>query len=678
MDDQRDVPRLTPDEPQRGAPAPVWEPTPERIERSNMTAFMRGLHDKWGVAVADYAQLYRFSIDHPARFWTFVWEFCGVIAQRRGDVVVQDITRMPGARWFPEARLNLAENLLRRRDDADALVALSETGAVTRLSFGALYAEVSRVEQALRGAGVRPGDRVAGYLPNVPQAVIAMLATATVGAVWCVCSTDLGADAVVDRLGQVDPKVLFIADSYEYDGRTFDLAGKGADVVRRLPSLETVVVVRTGNGEARLDGMANAQSWDRFLAAHEPAPIEFAQFAFDHPVFILFSSGTSGAPKCIVHGAGGALLQNLKDLSLQFDVKRDDRIFWWTGTGWVVWNLMLFGLGCEATVLLYDGSPFYPSVSTLFDYAARERVTFLRLTPKYVETVAKAGLEPGKSHDLSQLKCITVGGAPFGRAGYEYVYARVKADVQLASPAGGTDPLAALITGNPISPVWAGEMQCRGLGLKIEVFDEAGRPLVGEPGEVVCTMPFPSMPLGLWGDANGERFRATYFSAFPNVWRQGDWGEFTPRGGIVIHGRSDATLKVRGVRIGTAEIYRQVERIAEVADSVVVAREAGGDSEIVLFVQLAPGRHLDPALASRISTQIRHGASPRYVPDRIIQVDDIPRTATGKVSELAVRAALHGREVTNRQALVNPEALGLFEPARLGLAGATGGQIARD
>ncbi len=663
----RDVPSVTQGEPQRGAPAPIWEPSPERIERSNMTAFMRDVHRRWGVPVADYSALYRFSIDQPERFWASVWEFCGVIAQRRGDVVVQDIARMPGARWFPDARLNLTENLLRRRDDADALVALSETGVVTRLSFGALYAEVSRAEQALRAAGVRPGDRVAGYLPNVPQAVIAMLATATLGAIWCVCSTDLGADAVVDRLGQVGPKVLFIADSYEYDGRRFDLAAKGADVVRRLPSLETIVVVRNAAVEARFDAIANAQSWDRFLAAHEPAAIEFAQFEFDHPVFILFSSGTSGAPKCIVHGAGGALLQNLKDLKLHFDVKRDDRIFWWTSTGWVVWNLMLFGLGCEATILLYDGSPFYPSAATLFDHAAREGVTFLRLTPKYVETLSKTGMEPAKSHDLSRLKCITVGGAPFGRAGYEYVYSKVKTDVQLASPAGGTDPLAALITGNPISPVWPGEMQCRGLGLKIEVFDEGARPLVGEPGELVCTMPFPSMPLGLWGDAGGERFRATYFGVFPNVWRQGDWAELTPRGGIIIYGRSDATLKVRGVRIGTAEIYRQVERIAEVADSVVVARDADGGSEIVLFVQLSPGTHLDASLAAKINAQIRHGASPRYVPDRIIEVADIPRTATGKVSELAVRAALHGREVTNRHALVNPEALLLFQPERLSL-----------
>ena len=654
-------------------PEPIWTPSPERIRGSNLTAFARAIRQTWGIALEGYPALYRFSIEQPEKFWVSVWEFCDVIAGRRGGVVARDIDRMPGTSWFPEARLNLAENLLRRRDEGDALVALRETGAVRRVSFAALYAEVSRAEQALRAAGVRPGDRVAGYLPNVPEAVIAMLATAAIGAVWCVCSTDHGVDAVFDRLSQVEPKVLFVADGYEYDGKAFDLVEKTGIIVRRLRSIESVVIVRNLDTGARPDRIPNAVSWNEFLTGREPGTIEFRQFPFDHPVFILFSSGTSGAPKCIVHGAGGALLQNLKDLTLQFDVKRDDRIFWWTSTGWVVWNLMLFGLGCEATALLYDGSPFYPGAATLFDHAERERVTFLRLTPKYVETVSKAGLEPARTHDLSKLKCITVGGAPFGRAGYEYVYSKIKADVQLASPAGGTDPLAALISGNPISPVWPGEMQCRGLGLKIEIYSEAGQPLVGEPGELVCTLPFPSMPLGFLGDADGERYRATYFDVFPNVWRQGDWAELTPRGGIVIYGRSDATLKVGGVRIGTAEIYRQVEQLAEVADSVVVARDTNGGGQIVLFVQLAAGHELDSALTAKINEQIRHGASPRYVPDRIIAVADIPRTATGKVSELAVRAALHGRPIANRHALVNPEALQLFEPERLGLAGAAPG-----
>ena len=420
-----------------------------------------------------------------------------------------------------------------------------------------------------------------------------MLATATIGAIWCVCSTDFGVEAVVDRLGQVDPKVLFIADGYEYNGKVFDSAAKGAAVASRLPSVEIVVVVRNRDIEPRIDCIPNAVSWDEFVGGREAATIEFAQFPFDHPVFILFSSGTSGAPKCIIHGAGGALLQNMKDLKLHFDVKPGDRIFWWTSTGWVIWNMMLCGLACEATVLLYDGSPFHPSVETLFDHTAREGVTCLRLTPKYIETVSKAGLEPARSHDLSRLKCITVGGAPFAPAGYEYVYAKIKADVQLASPAGGTDPLGALVTGNPISPVWPGEMQCRGLGLRMEVFGEDAKPLVGEPGELVCTMPFPSMPLGFWADASGARYKAAYFDFFPNVWRQGDWAELTSRGGVIIYGRSDATLKVRGVRIGTAEIYRQVQQIGEVVDSVVVARDVNGDSEIVLFVQLASGGQLD-------------------------------------------------------------------------------------
>jgi len=646
---------------------PIWTPSPERIARANITAFMQTVRERWGVEAGDYDTLYRFSIDEPEKFWSAVWTFCGVIASARGEIVAEQLDRMPGTRWFPQARLNFAENLLRRRDGADAVVAVSERGAVRRLSFAELYACVSQAEQALRAAGVRPGDRVAGYLPNVPEAVIAMLATAAVGAIWCVCSTDLAADAVVERFEQVAPKLLLIADRYDYDGKTFDLLSKGAAAASRLPSVERVVVVRNSEAGTSLDGISKAVWWDELVGVHAPRTIDFPQFAFDHPALILFSSGTSGVPKCIVHSAGGALLQNLKDLRLQFDVKRDDRIFWWTGTGWVVWNLMLFGLACEAAVVLYDGSPFYPQTRSLLDHAERERVTFLRLTPKYVETIDKAGLEPARSHDLSALACIAVGGAPFGPAGYDYVYDKVKRDVQLASPAGGTDPLCALVSGNPISPVWRGEMQCRGLGIKLEVFGDDGTPRIGEAGELVCTLPFPSLPIGFWNDPGGERYRQSYFGTFPNVWRQGDWAEITPRGGVVIYGRSDATLKVRGVRIGTAEIYRQVEQIPEVADSVVVARDANGDSEIVLFVQLVAGRGLDAALHGRIVSRIREGASPRYVPDRIIQVRDIPRTATGKVSELAVRAALHGREVTNRHALVNPEALSLFRPEALGI-----------
>lgn len=643
---------------------PIWTPSRDRIDASNMAAFMTHLSHRANVTFSNYADLYAFSIDRPSIFWAEVWDFCGVIGER-GVVVVEDIDKMPGARWFPGAMLNFAENLLRRRDDADAIVALCETGGVRRVSFAQLYADVSRAEQALRSAGVVPGDRVAGYLPNVPEAVIAMLATTAIGAMWCVCSTDYGVEAVLDRLAQVDPKVLLIADGYHYNGKVFDLVGKGVEVASRLPSVESLIVVSILGKEVPIVDAPRVFSWDDFVGGHAPGTIDFQRFPFDHPALILFSSGTTGAPKCIVHCAGGALLQNLKDLKLQFDVKRDDRVFWWTSTGWVAWNMMLFALGCEATTVLYDGSPFHPSMSFLFDVAERERITFLRLTPKYVETVAKAGLEPALSHELSSLKCITVGGSPFGAAGYDYVYEHIKADVHLASPAGGTDPLGAFAAGSPISPVWRGEMQCRGLGLKIEVFDEQARSITATSGELVCSMAFPSLPLGFWGDPDGERYRATYFSTFPNVWRQGDWAEITPRGGLMIYGRSDSTLKVRGVRIGTAEIYRQVEQVCDVVDSVVVDHDLGSDNEIILFVQLATSRTLEPSLIKAINTQISAGASPRYVPDRIVQVTDIPRTATGKVSEPAVRAALHGLEVRNLHALANPEALAHFAPQRV-------------
>jgi acetoacetyl-CoA synthetase len=508
---------------------------------------------------------------------------------------------------------------------------------------------------------------VAGYLPNIPEAVIALLATAAIGAVWSVCSTDLSAEGVIDRIGQVEPKVFLTADGYHYDGKRFNLLNKAAAVAARLASCERVIVIRSADFESQLDTIRGAVAWDTFLAPYRSRTIAFEQFPFDHPLLILFSSGTSGAPKCIVHSAGGALLQNVKDLKLQFDVKQGDCIFWWTGTGWVVWNLMLFGLACEATVVLYDGSPFYPAVDALFDYAQSEHVTFLRLTPKYVEMIEKAGLHPGRTHDLSRLKCITVGGAPFGPAGYKYVYEKIKSDVQLASPAGGTDPLCALVSGNPISPVWAGEMQCRGLGVKLEVFDENAKSVVGKAGELVCTQSFPSMPLRFLNDHTGTRFRDTYFAPYPNVWRQGDWAEITARGGVIIYGRSDETLKVRGVRIGTAELYRQVEQIHEISDSVAVAYQADGSDEIILFVQLTAGNALDGALIEEINARIRHGASPRYVPDRIIAVKDIPRTNTGKVSESAVRAALHGRPVTNQNALVNPEALRFFHPKILAM-----------
>jgi acetoacetyl-CoA synthetase len=645
---------------------PIWEPSAERMARTNMTAFMAALKQGLGLHITDYPSLYSFSIEHPDKFWASVWDFCGIIAETRGDEVVRDLNQMPGATWFPQARLNFAENLLRRRDAIDALVYLREDRAASRISFAKLYDEVSRIAQALKAAGVEPGDRVAGFLPNMPETVIAMLGATTLGAVWCACSPDFGAEAAVDRFGQVDPKVLFASDGYAYNGQLHDSIEKTAMIADRLPTLGKVVMVPNIHQRGpRLDKVRHAVLWEEFLNAYAPAEIRFEQFPFNHPVFILYSSGTTGAPKCIVHGAGGTLLENLKGQGLHFDVKSGDRIFWWTTTGWVVWHFMVFSLGCGATLLLYDGSPSYPSPSVLIDFAAAERATFVRLSPQLVEAMAKSGLEPVKSHDLSSLKTITAAGAPFSAAGYDYIYNKVKRDVHLASPSGGTDPMASLVTGNPIGPVWPGEIQTRGLGIKVEVFDQQGKSVIGKPGELVVTMPFPSMPLGFWNDADNATYRATYFEAYPNVWRQGDWAELTRRGGMIIYGRSDATLKARGIRIGTAEIYRQMEHIAEVVDSVVVSQDWQGSSRIILFVQLREGKILDDLLIASIRTRIRAHASPRHVPDKVIQVADIPRTRTGKVSELAVRDVIHGRDVKNCDALRNPKALLEFSLERL-------------
>lgn len=636
--------------------APVWTPTAARIASSRLAEFMARVSAEWSVPVHDYAALHHFSISAPAKFWASVWDYCDIVAAHRGTVIVEHPERMPGARWFPDARLNFAENLLRRRDGADALVHLGEDTAPTRMSFGALYDEVSRVAQALSAAGVEPGDRVAGFLPNEPATVVAMLATTAIGAVWCACSPDFGIEAAADRIGQVDPAALFVTTGYSYGGKYFDTSDKAAALAARIASAKITVVVPGRASDPAPSGIRHGIPYAGFIAPFPAREIDFPQFPFDHPAFILFSSGTTGLPKCILHGAGGALLENLKGHLLQFDVRRDDRIFWWTSSGWVVWNIMTVGLAAGATLLLYDGSPFHPSPTILFDHTERERVTFLRLTPKYIETIAKAGLAPRDTHDLSALRCITVGGSPFGASGFAYLYAKVKSDMQVASPAGGTDPFAALVSGHPTGPVWPGEIQCAALGISVEIFDEDGRP-AADAGELVCTRAFPSLPLGLWNDADGARFKAAYFERFPGVWSQGDWAAMTAHGGVIIYGRSDATLKVRGIRIGTAEIYRQLERLPEVADSAAVAWQGGAEEQIVLFVQMRPDLRLDVQLAARIRSTLREHASPRHVPDLIIEVADLPRTVTGKVSEAAIRAALHGRPVPNRDSLANPVSL---------------------
>lgn len=635
-------------------------PSPERVARARLTAFRHAVEARWEVELPDYGALYRFSIEQPERFWLSVWEFTDIRAATRGERVVEDFHRMPGARFFPDARLNFAENLLRRRDDAAAIIFWGEGGARRVLTFRQLYDEVSRVRQALAASGVQPGDRVAGYLPNLPETVVAALATASLGAIWSSTSPDFGVPGVLDRFGQIEPKVLFAADGYFYGGKMFDTLDKLRAVVDALVSVSKTVVVPYARERPPLDGIRHGVSWATFVEPYPPRPIDVEPFPFNHPLYILYSSGTTGAPKCIVHGAGGTLLQHLKEHQLHCDIQSGDRVFYFTTCGWMMWNWLVSALASEATLLLYDGSPFYPTPRVLFDFAEETGMTLFGTSARYIDAIKKAGLAPIDTHALAALRTITSTGSPLAPESFDYVYSRVKRDVHLASISGGTDIISCFVGGNPTGPVWRGEIQVRALGMKVEIFDEEGRSVRGVPGELVCTAPFPSMPLGFWNDPDGRKYRAAYFEKFPGVWCHGDWAELTAHDGVIIYGRSDAVLNPGGVRIGTAEIYRQVEQFDEVVEAVAVGQRWEGDERIVLFVRLRDGLRLDDALVKRIKDRIRQNTTPRHVPAKIIQVADIPRTRSGKLVELAVRDVIHGREVKNREALANPEALELF------------------
>jgi acetoacetyl-CoA synthetase len=513
----------------------------------------------------------------------------------------------------------------------------------------------------LRAKGVVAGDRVGGYLPNMPEAVIAMLATASIGAIWSSCSPDFGVQGVLDRFGQIEPKVLFSADGYYYNGQTHDSLTKLKDIVHQLPSLEQVVVVSYVSSEPEVSGITRASVLADIVRPHVPGEIDFAQLPFNHPLYIMYSSGTTGVPKCIVHGAGGTLIQHLKEHLLHVDLKRDDRFFYFTTCGWMMWNWLVSGLASGATLMLYDGSPFHPDGNVLFDYAAAESIAVFGTSAKYIDAVNKAGLVPAETHDLTCMRTILSTGSPLVPESFDFVYEKVKRDVCLSSISGGTDIISCFALGNPILPVWRGELQCRGLAMRVEVYDDDGKPITGRKGELVCTTPFPSMPVGFWNDPDGAKYRAAYFERFPGVWCHGDYVELTEHDGMIIYGRSDAVLNPGGVRIGTAEIYRQVEQLPEVVESLVIGQQWQGDVRVVLFVRLRDGLILDEGLATRIKQQIRRNATPRHVPAKIIQVGDIPRTRSGKIVELAVRNVVHGEPVRNREALANPEALELFK-----------------
>jgi acetoacetyl-CoA synthetase len=682
---------------------PLWTPGAELLLRARMTEFMRHVREEGVTGVLDYPALYEWSVHHPAEFWAALWRYCGVIADDHDQyALVEEVTgefpvepleepllatleshedkpRQPweevvvglermappdpevGPRWFTGARLNFAENLLRHEGSGTAIVAWDERGRQRELSFDELRAEVARVAAALRGMGIVPGDRVAGFLPNVPEAVIAMLAAASVGATWSSCSPDFGVKGVLDRFGQIEPRVLFCADGYRYAGKEIDCLERVREIVGELPGLERVVVVPvlSADPDARL--IRRAQDWTTFVGDDYPPPLEFERLPFDHPLYILYSSGTTGLPKCMVHGAGGTLLQHLKELALHTDLREGDRLFYFTTCGWMMWNWMASALALGAGLVLYDGAPLQPDPDILWRMAEQERVTVFGTSAKYLALAEKAGLRPGRSHDLDALAAILSTGSPLAAHSYDYVYRDIKSDVRLSSISGGTDIVSCFALGNPIAPVWRGELQTRGLAMKVEVWDESGEPVRGQAGELVCTMPFPSMPVAFWRDPDGAKYRAAYFEHFPNVWRHGDWAELTAHDGLVIHGRSDATLNPGGVRIGTAEIYRQVEQLDEVVESLAIEQALADDeSRVVLFVRLREGTTLDDALRERIRKRIREHTSPHHVPRRIVQVADLPRTISGKISELAVREVVHGRPVKNTDALANPGALALF------------------
>ena len=628
--------------------APLWRPNAARVQGAALTRFAA----QAGFAPPDYAALHAWSINEREAFWRAVWDFCGVIgAPGEGPALVAG-ERFPGSRWFPGARLNFAENLLRRRDDSVALVSVLETGARRELSHRQLAAATAALRQTLLDCGVGPGDRVAGWLPNVAETVVAMLATASLGAAWSSCSPDFGAEGALDRFGQIAPKVLIACDGYHYAGKTFDVRARARAVGDAVPSIAHLLWVSLLGREE--------DAVERALREHPRAPLAFTPRAFDDPLYILYSSGTTGKPKCIVHSVGGTLLQHLKEHRLHCDLGPDDTLFYFTTCGWMMWNWLASGLAAGCRLVLYDGAPFHPGASALVDLAAREAVSVFGVGARYLAALAQAGAAPAKTHPLPRLRTILSTGSPLSAEGFRYVYENFKADVALASICGGTDLISCFALGCPWLPVYAGEIQCKGLGMAVDVFDDAGAPLAAGKGELVCVRSFPSAPLGFWGDADGRKYHDAYFAKHDGVWAHGDFAEATPQGGLIVHGRSDATLNPGGVRIGTAEIYRQLEAMDEVVDAVAVDQRWDSDTRVVLFVVTRPDAPLDAALEQRIKQRIREGASPRHVPTVIVPVADVPRTLSGKVTELAVRDAIHGGTVRNTSALANPEALAAF------------------
>ena len=639
----------------------IWRPSPSRVAASNLTRFMECVNARRAMTLTSYASLYDWSSTRPDEFWSELARFAGVIADWGAGPAIENPTAMPGARFFPGARLNFAQNLLRHRDERTALIFSNERGGRRSLSYRQLAEEVARVASGLRAGGVTAGDRVAGFLPNLPETAIAMLAASSLGAIWSSCSPDFGTHGVVDRFGQIAPKVLFTADGYFYGGKTLDSLAQMGEVARALPGLQQIVVIPYVNEQPDLERLGSAVPavhWGQY--GERGAPLRFEALPFNHPLYILYSSGTTGAPKCIVHGAGGTLLQHQKEHLLHTDLTREDRLFYYTTCGWMMWNWLMSALATGATVVLYDGSPFHPDAGALWRFAEQEQVSVFGTSAKYLSALEKSSFRPAESLALRSLRAILSTGSPLMPESFDFVYQEVKRDVQLASISGGTDIVSCFALGCPTLPVHRGEIQCRGLGMAVDIFDDDGRPVHGQRGELVCTAPFPSMPVAFWNDPDGARYRAAYFERFPGVWHHGDYAAITEHGGIIIYGRSDAVLNPGGVRIGTAEIYSAVESLPEVIEAIAVGQDWRDDVRVVLFVRLRLGTELDDVLRKKIREVIRTHTTPRHVPAKIVAVPDIPRTLSGKLTELAVRNMIHGRPVKNVDALANPRALEHF------------------
>jgi len=636
---------------------PIWRPSAQRIANSNLQQFLNTHASR--LASRNYAALYQWSIDEPEAFWEACWEFCGIRATAPYETVLTTPDEMLKASWFEGAHLNFADNLLRPEYDGVAIIFYSETGERIELSWKELRQQVASVAQALESFGVGPGDRVAGLLPNRPEAVVAMLATASLGAVWSSCSPDFGPSGVLDRFGQIGAKVLFVTDGYSYNGKAIDCLPSAVLVANRLDTLAALIVVPCRKAAPDVTRLPNAKLYDDLLLnAQEP---RYESLPFAHPLYIMYSSGTTGIPKCIVHGAGGTLIQHQKEHLLHCDIKAGDPVFYFTTTGWMMWNWLVSALASGATLVLFDGSPFYPDPGVLWRIAERERLKLFGTSAKYLSALEKTGYKPKENVSLENLASALSTGSPLAPSSYDFVYENVKRDLQLSSVAGGTDLIACFAVGNPMLPVYRGELQCRSLGMKVEIFSDEGESVRGQKGELVCTAPFPSMPISFWDDPGDVKYRAAYFERFPNVWCHGDYAELTERDGMIIYGRSDAVLNPGGVRIGTAELYRIVEQFEEVAESIAIGQDWDGDVRVILFVRLQPDFRLDEDLMQRIRDAVRRRASPRHVPARILEVADIPRTRSGKIVEIAVREVVHGRGVANTDALANPEALEHFK-----------------